>query len=421
MQDPQRKASGRLGSHSAQIPDGTDSDSEKDEAKMELNANLALEWNKSLLRCEETARVQISLFTLQLVWEIQPLKSVPIMQVFWHLPIGPDLDIVVKDAFEALKNSSLDCDEAVVLDTILDEFVRRIEYSPFHFFWAPEFRFTQIAAFARAGFLPMAVKLERKKLLLSLFKLHRKRCIIDLKELEDYRKDPGFSYQAETPTALFYRAARANRGGKSAKYRISVNEDFEGVVYGINTQHGVNSWFFEPLVKEFKHLQGEPVYGVQILSIELWEGIELVAGELGYAVGGSYTSLSGFHVRKGTGTIQMLSLGELLRQRGFLLWDLGMRMKYKLDIGGQIVYREKFLSMFRKARALSQVKLCSSTEPNNFDCSELVGSIRPLVLPSQPTLNSESKSQRKRLLKEQKRAQHKHPNTESKESQDKTI
>jgi Leu/Phe-tRNA-protein transferase len=388
------------------VPDGTDSDSEKDEAKMELNANLALEWNKSLLRHEEVTRVNIAIddhehkqslpITLQLVWEIDPVKSVEVMKVFWHLPIGPDLDVVLNEVFAACQSSGISAGIRVV-DAVLDEFVRRIEYSPFHFFWGPEFRAQQIASFARAGFLPMAVKLERKDLKLSLFKLHRKRCIIDLRALTGYRNDPEFSYQAETPTALFYRAARANRGGKSAKYRISVNEDFDGVVYGINTQHGVKSWFLEPLVNEFRKLQESPVYGVQILSIELWEGIELVAGELGYAVGGSYTSLSGFHMRKGTGTIQMLSLGELLRQRGFLLWDLGMLMKYKLDIGAEMVYRERFLNMFREARALSSVRLFSSTDPNNLECGVLISGIRPVNLPQTHAIDSESKSQKKRI------------------------
>src|SRR5262249_53516101 len=120
------------------------------------------------------------------------------------------------------------------------------------------------------------------------------------------------------------------------------------------------------------------VFGVQVHSVEIWEGEELIAGELGYTVGASYTSLSGFHAKSGSGTVQMIALGELLRSQGFTVWDLGMIMKYKIDIGGQILMRSEFLKLFNEARSLSNVELVSSNTnyTSGYPCGQLIQSVR---------------------------------------------
>ena len=77
--------------------------------------------------------------------------------------------------------------------------------------------------------------------------------------------------------------------------------------------------------------------------------LRLVAGELGYAVGKVYTSLTGFYSNGGEGSVQLCALGRMLSQCGFAMWDLGMGgsgMKYKTELGAHMLKREDFLKCF---------------------------------------------------------------------------
>lgn len=51
-------------------------------------------------------------------------------------------------------------------------------------------------------------------------------------------------------------------------------------------------------------------------TVELWDGPSLVAGEVGVAAGSVYTSLSGFHLVDGMGSIQLWALFAVLRLTG---------------------------------------------------------------------------------------------------------
>jgi Leu/Phe-tRNA-protein transferase len=447
-----KKVSGRLGDHSADVHDGTDSESDNDKEKRIAVARQAWEWNQSVLKGSRRAQLSIT-FQLpetgeyaqidsRVAWVTNPKHAVPLLEQLWHLPVSPDLDDSLISILEEIRTRiaaphilaaaspasavpaaghSIGADYKLsreqvlaIVDSILNAFIGQIREMPFHFYWGGRFAAKQIAAYARAGFLPMALNLSDKGEVaqpVPLFKLHRKRCVIDLNVLSAFAANPKSSLGDDCREALFFRAARSNRGKRSNVLRLSVNESFMKVVEGLNKQHKDSSWIYEPLVEAYLGLNvlgaesdgmqiTGPVgaFGVQVHSIEVWEGDQLIAGELGYTVGASYTSLSGFHAKSGSGTVQMLALGELLRSRGFVLWDLGMVMKYKVDIGGQVISRGDFLKMFYDARSMSNVELVSSN--TNYTCShscgELVQSIR-----IQETIPTEQVSTRK--LKRQMR------------------
>ena len=72
----------------------------------------------------------------------------------------------------------------------------------------------------------------------------------------------------------------------------------------------------------------------------------LLDGEVGYTVGSSYTSLSGFRLSdaNGAGTVQCCAVAKLLQRCGFQMWDLGMGMTYKYELGAKDVPRKEFLA-----------------------------------------------------------------------------
>ena len=93
-------------------------------------------------------------------------------------------------------------------------------------------------------------------------------------------------------------------------------------------------------------------------GVELWSRArdELISGELGYSIGSTYTSLSGFCQRddpKWThfGTLQQYWLAELLRDRGYAFWNMGHPSQaYKRAFGARILSRSEFLERWLAER-----------------------------------------------------------------------
>ncbi|MEN8717560.1 MAG: hypothetical protein ABF301_02725, partial [Sulfurovum sp.] len=84
-------------------------------------------------------------------------------------------------------------------------------------------------------------------------------------------------------------------------------------------------------------------------SVELSnEKDELVAAEIGYLIGKTYTSLTGFSSKeklyKNWGKLQMVLLGKYLEKEKFDFWNLGHPyMQYKFDLGALKYSRIDFL------------------------------------------------------------------------------
>lgn len=116
------------------------------------------------------------------------------------------------------------------------------------------------------------------------------------------------------------KVTRSGRKG-ACKLSMTIDTSFENVADCIVQQHGI-SWFGF-LRDTFRWLNYEAINGVRAHSVEIWDGDVLVAGEIGVTVGAVYTSYTGFYIKDGAGSIQLMTLGRHLHQRGFKLWDLG--------------------------------------------------------------------------------------------------
>lgn len=147
---------------------------------------------------------------------------------------------------------------------------------------------------------------------------------------------------------------------------LRFNPDPGPAMDGLEAVWGERSW----LVKEYRAmieaLAIEPRSGLRPWGVELWarsadgSGPHLAAGELGYTIGGTYTSLSGFLRRerrewRGLGSVQLRLLAERLRDSGFAFWNLGHpHMQYKLDLGARILPRKEFLGRWEEAVAMEK-------------------------------------------------------------------
>lgn len=229
------------------------------------------------------------------------------------------------------------------------------------------------------GYLPIATEMEEDEVVL-MPKLHEQRACILL----------------DSPWHVPKKIAK-----KAREYRLTLNTAFEQVVSYVNEQHG-RAWLYPEIAEAYKELKvltcsessdgpGEPdvaaasteeegciSYNPQLhmYSVEVWNVTSgnLVAGELGYTLGTMYSSLTGFTRESGAGTMQMHALGALLYTTGYEIWDLGMAMDYKMEMGAVILSREKWRDAVQEKRDVKLEGLESWR--SETDLVDLLGTLR---------------------------------------------
>ncbi|MDC0932432.1 hypothetical protein OAR97_01160 [Arcobacteraceae bacterium] len=139
-------------------------------------------------------------------------------------------------------------------------------------------------------------------------------------------------------------------------YSFSISHNIDAVTNGINKYHPDN-WMEKDYLdllyklKEYKH----GYIDFELLSCELTCNLTntLVAGEIGYRINSTYTSLSGFTIKNkqynNYGKLQMTLLCQYLEKNNYSFWNMGHPyMQYKLDLGAVILNREDFLVKWLK-------------------------------------------------------------------------
>ena len=139
-------------------------------------------------------------------------------------------------------------------------------------------------------------------------------------------------------------------------YKLSFGTHFEEIIQKIGEQHRDN-WFkneYVSLMQKLSQREDFDLKGVALLDAKTEE---LVAGEIGYSIGKTYTSLTGFSSRKkehrDCGTLQLVLLAKKLERDGYSFWNLGHpHMEYKKRLGAVTYTREDFLKRWQEARDL---------------------------------------------------------------------
>jgi len=227
------------------------------------------------------------------------------------------------------------------LAAIADEYRYEFLVSPLDHQKTPEL----VAALVFHGFLPMGGRMYSSQVLFP--KIHHKRCIVRPADVH-------------VPKKVLKRAK---------EYRLSVDQAWQEVVRLIvrhtYTYKSGDNWLSSGLVATYERVATLPSSlrrGVCFHSIELWHvaSDNLVAGEIGCTAGGVFTSLTGFCLKEkfsGSGMVQLIALAALLRRCGFMLWDLGMEMPYKLELGARSVPRAEWLRQQRVLRELGNIHI----------------------------------------------------------------
>ncbi|MBP7770216.1 MAG: hypothetical protein KA055_03750 [Aliarcobacter sp.] len=138
---------------------------------------------------------------------------------------------------------------------------------------------------------------------------------------------------------------------KQNDFLFTINNNLEEVLQKLKTYHKTN-WIenkYEDLLLSLKNYKHKNI-DFQIMSVELWNKNtkELIAGEIGYKINSTYTSLSGFSSKEkkynNWGKLQLVLLGLYLEEQNYSFWNLGHPyMQYKFDLGAKTYLREEFL------------------------------------------------------------------------------
>jgi Leu/Phe-tRNA-protein transferase len=143
--------------------------------------------------------------------------------------------------------------------------------------------------------------------------------------------------------------------------RLNIDINPKTVLSHIENIWESQTWLTSEYTDLIKRLASPEEHGkdrnFRIWGVTLTAGKDniIIAGELGYSIGKTYTSLTGFFYREDKkynnfGKLQMILLARVLEKGGFAFWNLGHPyMNYKTDLGAEIIPRGKFLQRWDEA------------------------------------------------------------------------
>ena len=210
----------------------------------------------------------------------------------------------------------------VVSSSTLETYVYPNMYK--NYYWSDDFSAENYVALARAGFISVTEKYKDEEFLIP--EIQYKYALLDFKNLHISKKVQKLLNQKT--------------------FTLEFSSDLDELFLAINALHK-SSWLTPQYLNMLKETQKlESSFKVQ--SVLLKENGKTVAGEIGYVIGKTYTSLSGFSNRekeyRNYGTAQLVLLAKYLEESGFDFWNLGHPfMDYKLALGAKIYEREDFL------------------------------------------------------------------------------
>ncbi len=199
-----------------------------------------------------------------------------------------------------------------------------------NYYWSDDFSAKYYIAQAKAGFIAVTDYYEEEELLLP--EIQFSYALLDFKDLHISRK--------------------VNTLLNKKDLQLEISQDINEVVEQINASHK-NCWLTSRYFEMLKATQGLD-NNFELISVGIRDNGILIAAEIGYIIGQTYTSLSGFSSREkkycNYGTAQLVLLAQYLEKNEFEFWNLGQSyMTYKLSLGAKVYERQAFLKRWFSA------------------------------------------------------------------------
>lgn len=138
---------------------------------------------------------------------------------------------------------------------------------------------------------------------------------------------------------------RLRRTIRSGKFRVTVNEDFAGVIRGCADRPDEGTWITEEMIEAYEELHRRG----HAHSIEVWHGDVLGGGIYGVSLGGFFAGESMFTRVTDGSKVALTFLVEHLRARRFELFDVQFVTEHTARMGAVEIPRADYLARLRRA------------------------------------------------------------------------
>jgi leucyl/phenylalanyl-tRNA--protein transferase len=135
------------------------------------------------------------------------------------------------------------------------------------------------------------------------------------------------------------------------RYRITFNQHFSDIIrycQHVPRRGQDGTWINEDIVKTYTamHEAGHA------LSVEVWEGEELIGGLYGVLLGKVFFGESMFSLKSNASRFGFIALAKFLEEQGFRVIDCQMENPYLASLGGQYISGAHFQNILQENRKL---------------------------------------------------------------------
>lgn len=127
------------------------------------------------------------------------------------------------------------------------------------------------------------------------------------------------------------------------KYRLSINEDFEGVIENCSSMriNEEGAWLGEDMKRAYTELFHQGFAA----SVEVWDGERLVGGLYGVNIGRAFFGESMFSLVPSASKLALIYLARLFSKNGGLIIDCQLETSHLKSMGGRFISYDEYMEI----------------------------------------------------------------------------
>jgi len=148
----------------------------------------------------------------------------------------------------------------------------------------------------------------------------------------------------------FHISRRLAQTLRSAKFTVTSDRDFSGVIRGCATagDRRGQTWLTHEMIAAYEHLHNLG----HAHSAETWSSGELAGGVYGVAIGGFFAGESMFFRQRDASKVALAHLVWHLNERGYRLFDIQQLTEHSASLGAIEIPRDEYLRRLAEATEL---------------------------------------------------------------------
>jgi len=129
------------------------------------------------------------------------------------------------------------------------------------------------------------------------------------------------------------------------RYRVSVNEDFEGVIRHCSELriHEQGAWLGEEMIEAYQRLFEQGFAA----SVEVWEEEKLVGGLYGVTIGSGFFGESMFSLVPNASKLALIVLAKTMQEVGGKIIDCQFETAHLKSMGGRYITYEEYMGILQ--------------------------------------------------------------------------